>query len=151
MKQISGIIVEGLDNVLVTFAKCCSPLPGEVITGYISRSRGVTVHKSDCPNIIRMSEDSDRIVKVKWANKLKDKYSVDIEIFALDRKNLVKDYIKVLEKTKANLIGIKAEANKDNIAITSIRLEISSIEELNSIMISLNNVENVFEVRRKKS
>lgn len=151
LKQISGIIVEGLDNVLVTFAKCCSPLPGEVITGYISRSRGVTVHKSDCPNIIRMSEDSDRIVKVKWANKLKDKYSVDIEIFALDRKNLVKDYIKVLEKTKANLIGIKAEANKDNIAITSIRLEISSIEELNSIMISLNNVENVFEVRRKKS
>lgn len=150
-KQSSGIIVEGLDNFLVTFAKCCSPLPGESITGYVSKERGITIHRSDCPNIIRMSKERNKIVEVKWASELENKYTVDIEIFAIDRKNLLKDYIKVIEKAKAYLIGVKAESNKDNIAITSMRLEIKSTEELETIITSLNNVENVFEVRRKKS
>lgn len=150
IKQTSGVIVQGLDNCLVTFAKCCSPLPGEAITGYVSRGRGVTIHRSDCPNIIRMSSERDKIVDVKWARELKDKYTVDIEIFALDRKNLLKDYIKVIDKTKAYLVGLRAESNNDNIALTSMRLEITSTEELESIITSLNGVENVFEVRRKK-
>ncbi len=149
-RQVSGIIVEGLDNFLVTFAKCCSPLPGEQITGYISKGRGVTIHRNDCPNIIRMMKKEERIVEVKWASQLQDKYTVNIEIFALDRKNLLKDYIKVIEKNKVTLIGLRAESMKDNIAITSMRIEISSTEELNLVMSSLNAIENVFEVRRKK-
>ena len=149
-KQVSGIIVEGLENFLVTFAKCCSPLPGEQIIGYVSRGRGVTIHRNDCPNIIRMMKDEERIVEVKWAHQLQDKYTVDIEIFALDRKELLKDMIKVIEKNKINLLGLRAESKKDNIALVGMRVEIASTEELESLMTSLNAIENVFEVRRKK-
>ena len=148
--QQSGVIVEGLDNFLITFSKCCSPLPGEAITGYISRGRGVTIHRSDCPNIVRMRNEEERIVNVKWANVVKDKFTVDIELFALDRKQLLKDYIKVIEKLKINLLGIRAESMKDNLAITSMRVEVSTTEELESLMTALNNIENVFEVKRKK-
>lgn len=149
-KQSSGVIVEGLENFLITFAKCCSPLPGDSITGYISRGRGVTIHRNDCPNILRMKKDEERIVEVRWASEVKDKFTVDVEVFALDRKQLLKDYIKIIEKFKINLLGVRAESIKDNIAITSIRIEVSTIEELESLIIALNNIENVFEVKRKK-
>ena len=146
----SGIIVKGIDNCLVKLSKCCNPLPGDDIIGYITKGRGVSVHRTDCVNINELLKEEDRIIEVKWYNQEKVTYTVEIEVFANDRNGLLGDIIQKINDTKAKIIGVNAKATKERIAITEITLEIDSLDSLNKIIKELRKVDSVYEVKRKK-
>lgn len=147
----TGIIVKGIDNCLVKLSKCCNPVPGDEIIGYITKGRGVSVHRTDCVNVKELFEEEDRIIDVEWFNQNKQTtYTVDIEIYANDRDGLLADIIKELATIKTKLIAVSARANKEKIAITDVTVEVENIEELNKVLKTLRKVDSVYEVRRKK-
>ena len=146
----SGIIVKGIDNCLVKLSKCCNPLPGDNIVGYITKGRGVSVHRADCVNTKELLNDEERLIDVSWYEETKEAYNVELEIFANDRSGLLKDIIKQIENAKAKLIGISSKVNKEKIAITEITVEIKNKEELNKLKAAINKIESVYEVKRKR-
>ena len=146
----SGIVVKGIDNCLVKLSKCCNPLPGDEIIGYITKGRGVSVHRTDCVNINELLKEEDRIIEVQWYNQEKVTYTVDIEIFANDRNGLLADIIQKINDAKAKIIAVSAKATKERVAITEITIEVDSLDSLNKIMKELRKVDSVYDVKRKK-
>ena len=145
----SGIVVKGIDNCLVKLSKCCSPLPGDEIVGYITKGRGVSVHRKDCVNINELLKEENRIIDVEWYNQEKVSYTVEIEIFANDRNGLLADIVQKINDSKAKLLGVNARATKERIAVTEVTLEVDSLEGLNKIIRELRKVDSVYEVNRK--
>ena len=145
----NGIIVEGIDNCLVKLSKCCNPLPGDEIVGYITKGRGVSVHRADCSNVKDLISEEARLIDVRWYNNEKSAYDVDIEIYANDRTGLLADIIKEIGNVNAKLMAVNSKANKEGIAITEITIEVENLQELNKVMRTLNNVNSVYEVKRK--
>ena len=146
----SGIVVKGIDNCLVKLSRCCSPLPGDEIIGYITKGRGVSVHRKDCVNVNDLFKEENRIIDVEWYNQEKTSYNVEIDIFANDRNGLLADIIKTINDTKAHLIGVNARATKERIAMTEVTVEVESLDELNKVIKNLRKVDSVYEVSRKK-
>ena len=147
----AGIIVEGIDNCLVKLSKCCNPVPGDEIVGYITRGRGVSVHRKDCSNVTDLvSSEEARMIDVYWAEQEKVAYHVDIEIFANDRNGLLADIINMIAATKCKMLAVSSRANKEKIAITELTIEIENVEALNNVIKSLRKVDSVYEVKRKK-
>ena len=146
----SGVIVKGIDNCLVKLSKCCNPLPGDEIIGYITKGRGVSVHRKDCVNVKDLLKEENRIIDVSWVEEKQASYNVDIEISANDRSGLLADITKALSTAKANIVGINAKTGKDRIAIIELTLETKNIDELNSILKAVRKVDSVYEVTRKK-
>lgn len=146
----AGVIVKGIDNCLVKLSRCCNPVPGDNIIGYITKGRGVTVHRIDCVNVKDLLAQEDRIIDVYWANEEKVAYNVDIEIYANDRSGLLSDIIQVLQDTKTKLMAVKAQANKERIALTEVTVEVENIEQLEKTLKALRKVDSVYEVKRKK-
>ena len=146
----NGIIVKGIDNCLVKLSKCCNPLPGDEIIGYITKGRGVSVHRKDCVNVKDLLKEENRIIDVSWVEEKQASYNVDIEISANDRSGLLADITKALSAAKANIVGINAKTGKDRIAIIEFTLETKNIDELNSILKAIRKVDSVYEVTRKK-
>ena len=146
----NGIIVKGIDNCLVKLSKCCNPLPGDEIVGYITKGRGVSVHRKDCVNVKSLLSEENRMIDVYWFEEEKSKYSVDIEIYGNERNGLLADIIKEIENTKSKLLAVTSRANKEKIAITEVTVEVENIEELNKILKQLRKIDSVYEVKRKK-
>ena len=146
----NGIIVKGIDNCLVKLSKCCNPLPGDEIIGYITKGRGVSVHRKDCVNVKDLLKEENRIIDVSWVEEKQASYNVDVEISANDRSGLLADITQALSSAKANIVGINAKTGKDRIAIIELTLETKSIDELNSILKAIRKVDSVYEVTRKK-
>lgn len=145
-----GIVVEGIDNCLVRLSKCCNPVPGDEIVGFITRGRGVSVHRKDCVNMKDLISQDGRMIDVYWYNEPKASYNVDIEIYANDRNGLLADIIKEIGNNKCKLIGVNSKANKERIAITDVTVEVENLEELNKILKALRKIDSVYEVNRKK-
>ena len=116
----TGIIVKGIDNCLVRLSKCCNPVPGDEIIGYITRGRGVTVHRKDCKNVKDLLQDEGRIIDVYWDEKKESAYNVDITVFANDREGLLADVIRVIAGTNTRLVAVSAKASKEKIATVEI-------------------------------
>ena len=147
----NGIIVKGIDNCLVKLSKCCNPVPGDEIVGYITRGRGVSVHRADCVNIKDLFLDEEsRMIDVYWQSEKEAAYNVDIEIFANDRQGLLADIIAQISTTKTKLIAVSCKANKERIAITEITVEVENLEELNQVLKAVRKVDSVYEVKRRK-
>lgn len=147
----TGIIVKGIDNCLVKLSKCCSPVPGDDIIGYITKGRGVSVHRTDCINVKDLLQEENRMIDVEWYKQNQNtSYTVDIEIYANDRTGLLADIIKELSSQKTKIMGINARANKEKIAVTDVTIEVENIEELNKVLKNLRKVDSVYEVRRRK-
>ena len=146
----SGVIVKGIDNCLVKLSKCCNPLPGDDIVGYITKGRGVSIHRANCVNTKDLLNDEERMIEVSWFEETKEAYNVELEIFATDRNGLLKDIIKQIENSKVKLMGVTSKANKEKIAITELTVEIKNKEELNKLRAALSKVESVYEVKRKR-
>lgn len=144
----SGVVVEGIDNCLVKLSKCCNPLPGDEIIGYITKGRGVSVHRKDCVNVKDLLTEENRIIDVKWYEETKEHYNVSIEVLANDRKGLLVDILNTIKETKANLMGVSTKTTKERIAIMDIDIEVENIEELNKIIRNIKKVDSVYEVRR---
>lgn len=146
----NGIVVKGIDNCLVKLSKCCNPLPGDSIVGYITKGRGVSVHRSDCSNVKDLLSEENRMIDVSWVEQGAASYDADIEIYANDRTGLLADIIKALGDAKAKLMAVNSKANKDRIALTEVTVEVENTEELNKILKILRKIDSVYEVKRKK-
>ena len=146
----TGVVVKGIDNCLVKLSKCCNPLPGDEIVGYITKGRGVSVHRTDCANINDLFAEENRMIDVYWYDDIKGTYSVEIEVLANDRAGLLRDIIKQLDNSKARLMGVNTRTTKTDIAIINVMVELENIDELNKLVNQLRNVESVYEVNRKR-
>ena len=146
----SGIIVKGIDNCLVKLSKCCNPLPGDEIVGYITKGRGVSVHRKDCVNIGELLAEENRMIDVEWYEENESSYQVDIEVYSNDRTGLLMDILKQIGTTKAKILGVNTKTTKERIAIMEITLEIENLEELNKVQRAVRKVNSVYEVKRKK-
>jgi len=148
-----GLRIEGVGNLLSQMAKCCRPVPQDPIVGYITRGRGVTIHRRDCPNALRLAEqERERMLEVGWGNAAEDVYPVEIEILAYDRAGLLRDITSVLANEKINVIGVNTHTDKtDYAAHMRLTLEIRSIGELSRVLGRIGQLPNVLEVRRRPS
>ena len=145
-----GVVVRGIDNCLVKLSKCCNPLPGDEIVGYITKGRGVSVHRKDCINIGDLLSEENRMIDVEWYDESKSSYQVDVQVFSNDRKGLLVDILKEIATTKAKILGVNTKTTKERIAIMDITIEVESLDELNKVKKAIERVENVYEVKRKK-
>ena len=147
----SGIIVEGLGNCLVKFAKCCTPVPGDPVVGFITRGYGVSVHRADCPNAAperRKPEEADRWVKVSWAEDGLPNYKTSLELTAKDRDGLTLDVAMALSAAKVKVSALSARSQPDGHATVNIVVEVRDKEELNTVIAKLNNIQGVYYVAR---
>jgi GTP pyrophosphokinase len=143
----NAVAVLGLKNILTTYAKCCKPAPGDEIVGYITRGRGATIHRRDCPNMLRM-KDRERIVKVSWGEP-KSTFPVAIQIKAYDRQGLMGDISNLLNDENINLKDIKLNVNH-NLAYLTLVVEISDIAQLSRVLTKIENLPNIMEAHRFK-
>ena len=146
----NGVIVKGIDNCLVRFSKCCNPVPGDEIIGFITRGRGVSIHRKDCENVEDLINQKDRIIDVFWSEQDNSSYKVDIQVLANDRSGLLADILKEISNSKCNIIAVDSKANKDRTAETNITIEVENLNVLNSVVKALRKVDSVYEVNRKK-
>ncbi len=149
----NGVVVEGIEDCLVRFSRCCSPVPGDNIIGYITRGRGVSVHRKDCPNVssVISDEDKQRLIRVYWEKDLTEKasYFTEIQIFANDRKGLLAEVAGTIADLKILITGINSKTTKDNVVIINLSIEINSKSELDYVAKKLSNIGGVFEVKRR--
>ncbi len=146
----SGIVVKGIDNCLVRLSRCCNPVPGDDIIGYITRGRGVSVHRSDCTNVTGNLSDDGRLIEVKWYTASNVAYKADVNIMANDRASLLMEVTNVIAEAKIHLKAINARTTKDQLVIINLTLEINDTEQLEKIIKKLKKVDSVFEVSRSK-
>jgi GTP pyrophosphokinase len=148
-----GIRIEGVGNLLTHVAQCCRPVPQDPIVGYITRGRGVTIHRRDCPNLLRLAaSEHERILEVDWGGAVAAVYPVEIEILAYDRSGLLRDITASLANEKINVIGVNTYTDKtDYAAHMHLTLEIRDIGELSRVLSRIGQLPNVVEVKRKKS
>ena len=147
----SGIIVEGIDNCLVKFAKCCTPVPGDPVVGFITRGFGVSVHRADCPNAApekRKPEEAGRWIKVSWATGELATYRTSLEIAAKDRDGLTLDIAMALSTMKAKTTSLSARSMPDGYATVSIVLEVKDHAELTAVINKLGQIQGVYQVKR---
>ena len=136
---------------MIIIARCCSPVPGDEIVGYITRGKGVSVHRADCPNVTSRRDDYNRIIEVSWGNLSKNNYNVAIEISATDRAGLLTDIMVLAADSKLNVSAVDAKALVDKTSRIIINLDIDTLVHLESIMNKFKRVRGVFTVRRAQS
>ena len=145
-----GVVVKGIDNCMVRLSKCCNPVPGDDIVGFITRGRGVSVHTKDCINIKQLVSQDNRMIDVYWYDDQESTYSVEIEILASDRSGILADIIKQIALVKTKLIAINSRVNKEKIVVTEATIEVENLDDLNNVLKALRKIDNVYEVKRKK-
>ena len=150
VKSEQGIIVEGLDNCLVKFSKCCTPVPGDDIVGFITRGYGVSVHRADCPNASeeKRKEQPDRWIHVSWGTDTNDSYPTTIEAVCKDRLNLLLDISAALSTTKTFVLGLNSRSTEDGFAIIRIEIQIKDGAQLSTLMNKLHQISGVLQVNR---
>ena len=152
VKSEQGIIVEGLDNCLVKFSKCCTPVPGDEIVGFITRGYGVSVHRADCPNASlekRSAPDqAGRWLKVSWGSDTNESYPTLIEVLCKDRANMLLDISAALSTTNTFVVGINTRSGEDGFAVLRLEVKIRDNQQLSALMNKLNQISGVFQVSR---
>ena len=151
-KSKSGIVVKGIHDVSFRFSKCCNPIPGDEIVGFVTRGRGITIHRTDCVNVLNMSEtDRTRLIEAEWQQpdtKEKEKYMAEIQVYANNRTGLLVDLSKIFTERKIDLRSINSRTSKQEKATISMSFEIGSKEELRSLIEKIRQVESVIDVER---
>jgi len=153
VRNSSGIRIAGVDDVLVRLSKCCSPVPGDPIMGYVTIGKGVSVHRADCPNVAYMSATPERILQASWANAETTTHSVDVEIEAGDRSGLLQDVMGVCAEYKTSASSVTARVKRD-LALISLTLQISNVEHLHKVLSklrTLRDVRNVYRVTKREA
>jgi GTP pyrophosphokinase len=147
-RKTSGIRIAGVDDVLVRLSKCCSPVPGDPIIGYVTIGKGVSVHRADCPNVAYMTATPERMLEATWAGKTEITHAVDIEIEALDRAQLLQDAMAVFAELKTQVSSVTARVKRDRHALVSLTVQIRDLEHLHQILRKLESLKDVRRVYR---
>jgi len=143
-----GVRVRGADNVLTRFSLCCTPLPGDRIVGYVTRGRGVTIHRQDCPNVKSLRTHPERLIEVEWESIPEASYQVEIEVAAFDRVGLLKDILAAIADSKTNVLSVNARVRKDKVGIVTLVLDIRNVAQLHAVMQKVGKVPDVYSVER---
>ncbi len=146
-----GIRVQGINDIMIRFSRCCNPVPGDEIIGYITRGRGVSVHKADCSNVDFISADKDRLIKVEWIKMEELYYPVKVKILADDRPNLVSDIMLFFSSFKISVTAIHAVANTNNTANIDVTLSINNLAQLQEIIKKIKKVKSIIDIKRVKA
>jgi GTP pyrophosphokinase len=146
----SGVTIQGIGNLLTRMAKCCNPLPGDPIVGFITRGQGVTIHRQDCANALRHhDEHNERLIEVSWGAQDGAAYPVEVEVMAYDRAGLLRDITSLLANEKINVLGVRTLTDRQQLAHMTFTLEIPDIETLSRVLALLDQIPNVVGVRRR--
>lgn len=148
----SGIVVKGIHDVAVRFSKCCNPIPGDEIVGFVTRGRGITIHRTDCVNVMNMSDlDRSRLIEAEWQRpdtKVSEKYMAEINVYANNRTGLLVDLSKIFTERKIDLRSINSRTSKQEKATISLSFNVCSKEELNALIEKIRQVESIIDVER---
>lgn len=153
IRNSSGIRIAGVDDVLVRLSKCCSPVPGDPIMGYVTIGKGVSVHRADCPNVAYMSATPERILQASWAGTEASTHAVDVEVEAIDRAGLLQDVMGVCAEYKTSASSVTARVKRDT-ALISLTLQIANVEHLHKVLSklrTLRDVRNVYRVTKREA
>ena len=155
-KSKSGIVVKGIHDVAVRFSKCCSPVPGDEIVGFVTRGRGVSIHRTDCANIVNLPEsDRARIIDAEWQEmaykETGESYSTEIKIFANNRTGMLVDISRILTENKIDVTSMNCRTSKQGTATISMSFDIKGLEQLRHLVEKLRNVEGVLDIERTNS
>ncbi len=152
MKSKSGIVVKGIADLSVRFSKCCSPVPGDEIVGFVTRGRGISIHRTDCINILNLPEiERSRLIDAEWQNpdrETKEKYVAEIKIYANNRNGLLADISRALTEKNINILSMNTRTNKQDQATLQTTFEISSREELNRVIEKIMTIDSVIDIER---
>ena len=146
----SGVIVKGIDNLLIRLSRCCTPVPGDEIVGFITKGRGVSVHRADCPNI-QEGENADRLIEVEWEHsetQIRKEYPVDIEVSAFDRPGILNDVMHAVSEAKTNILAVTGRADHDKIATIHLTISISNISGLHKVVERIKQLPDIYSVQR---
>ncbi|MBP3442069.1 MAG: bifunctional (p)ppGpp synthetase/guanosine-3',5'-bis(diphosphate) 3'-pyrophosphohydrolase [Clostridia bacterium] len=150
-KSKDGVIIEGIDNCLIKFSKCCSPLPGDNIIGFITRGHGVSIHKRDCsnvPKVIELSPEPERWISASWDSDVKEEFTATLSITCLDRVGLMADVSKVIADMRVMIYGINTKSKKDGRASIELTLAVNGIEHLQGVMAKILKINGILDVER---
>ncbi|MWV45492.1 RelA/SpoT family protein [Paenibacillus sp. HJL G12] len=149
-RPTNGVRVKGIDNLLVRFARCCNPVPGDDIVGYVTRGRGVSVHRADCPNLPTSDEGEEaaRVIEVEWETEIEANYSVDIEITGHDRNGLLNEVLQAVSESKTNMSAVTGRSDKNKMALIHMTILIRNTDHLHSVVERIKRVKDVYTVHR---
>jgi GTP pyrophosphokinase len=147
-----SVVVKGISNILVRFAKCCNPVPGDEIIGYVTKGRGISIHREDCTNAALLLNDTEhKMVEVKWGSSKGADYITEIQVKAEDRDGLLSEIMELIIETKTYLCAVNAKTIRDNLAVITIKLKIPDIEHLKELMKKIKKLSGVMEIYRTKT
>ena len=153
-KSQDGVVIEGIDNCLIKLSKCCSPVPGDKIIGFITRGHGVSIHKRDCtnvPKVIELADEPDRWIPAGWDGSVKEDFTATVSMTCLDRVGLMADVSKMIADMRVMIYGINTKSKKDGRASLELTIGVNGIEHLNGVMAKLRKINGVLDVERSNS
>ena len=153
-KNQDGVVIEGIDNCLIKLSKCCSPVPGDKIIGFITRGHGVSIHKRDCtnvPKVIELADEPDRWIPAGWDSSVKEDFTATVSMTCLDRVGLMADVSKMIADMRVMIYGINTKSKKDGRASLELTIGVNGIEHLNGVMAKLRKINGVLDVERSNS
>ncbi|MCY0892386.1 MAG: bifunctional (p)ppGpp synthetase/guanosine-3',5'-bis(diphosphate) 3'-pyrophosphohydrolase [Acidibacillus sp.] len=147
-KGHTGVRVKGLDNLLTRFSRCCNPVPGDDIIGFITRGRGVSVHRKDCPNVLAMIDEGSRMIEVEWESAIGQSYNVDIEVTALDRRGLINEVMNAVVETKTDITAVMGKSDRRRMATIHLSISIRNVDHLQTVVDRIKRIKDIYAVRR---
>jgi GTP diphosphokinase / guanosine-3',5'-bis(diphosphate) 3'-diphosphatase len=144
----SGVLVRGAPDILVKLAKCCTPVPGDPIVGFVTRGSGVSVHRDDCANVVSLRDEPDRMIDVEWAPTSLSVFLVQIQVEALDRSGLLSDITRVLSENHVNILSANVSTSSDRLAISRYVFEMGDTVHLDRLLNAVRRIDAVYDVYR---
>uniref|UniRef100_UPI00403F4D06 RelA/SpoT family protein n=1 Tax=Candidatus Enterococcus willemsii TaxID=1857215 RepID=UPI00403F4D06 len=152
IRHEGGIVIQGVQNLLIRISRCCNPVPGDEIVGYITKGRGISIHRADCPNVNNSSETENRLIEVEWEDTTNSKkeYDADVEIHGFDRSGLLNDVLQVVSSQSKRIVGVEARSNNDKQATIRLTVSIQNLSHLQTIIDKIKQIPDVYSVHRVK-
>ncbi|MGY3715407.1 RelA/SpoT family protein [Sutcliffiella cohnii] len=148
-KKDAGVVVQGIDSLLVRLSKCCNPVPGDNIVGFITRGRGVSVHRDDCPNVVS-PDTNERLIEVQWESDVKSsrEYNVEIEISGYDRRGLLNEVLQAVNETKTDITAVSGRSDRNKVATIHMAIAIKNVSHLQKVVDRIKQISDIYSVRR---
>ena len=152
VRHEGGIVIQGIDNLLIRISHCCNPVPGDNIVGYITKGRGISIHRSDCPNITKQKDIQQRLIEVEWEDTTNSvqEYNADLEIYGFNRDGLLNDVLNIVSGMTKKLVSVEAKPTKDRLAVINLTFKIQNLNHLYSIVDKVKTIPDVYSVKRTK-
>jgi len=152
IRHEGGIVIQGVQNLLIRISRCCNPVPGDEIVGYITKGRGISIHRADCPNVTHAGDNENRLIEVEWEDTTSNnkEYDADLEVYGYDRSGLLNDILQTVSSQTKRLVSVDARSNKDKQATIRLTVSIQNLSHLQTIVDKIKQIPDVYSVHRVK-